>query len=462
MQDSRFTALPLRAELLTSVAELGYETMTPVQAACLPSVLDHRDLLVQAKTGSGKTAVFGLGILHHLDRTVSHVQALVLCPTRELADQVSHEIRRLAKHIPHVKVLTLCGGRPVKPQAASLEHGAHILVGTPGRIEDHLARGTFDPGSLTQLVLDEADRMLDMGFQDSIRAIINQMPKKRQTLLFSATYPDTIQSMASNILQNPLEVRLESLHGAEDIQQVCYEIRTETDRLAGLEAMLHRYQPQSGIVFCTTKEQCKTIAKHLQDSKYKALALHGDLEQREREVVMALFANKSCKLLVATDVAARGLHIDSVEVVINYQLPRTPEIYIHRIGRTGRAGKTGYALNLCLPSEKWKLSDISAYQKCKFSFERFETPLEEPAAPLIAAMATIEVAAGKKNKVSRGDILGALTNKECGILGRQVGKIAIFDFHSYVAVEESVIQRALSILEEGKIKGRCYKVRRIF
>lgn len=433
--------------------------MTPIQEQSLPAIMDGKDMQAQAKTGSGKTAAFGIGILHRLDSQTYQVQALVLCPTRELADQVSKEIRRLARPIPNTKILTLCGGAPIGPQLSSLEHQPHIVVGTPGRILKHLQKGTLKLGSLKMLVLDEADRMLDMGFHDDIMRIIDETPGHRQTLLFSATYPDEIKDISSTILKNPVDIHVESLHDNKNIKQVFYEIQ-KNQRTEALVSLFDHYNPQSSVVFCNRKQQCNELANELKQQGFHALALHGDLEQKERDQVLVQFANKSTSILIATDVAARGLDIKDLHAVINYELSPDPEIHIHRIGRTGRAGNEGLALSLFTSSEAPKVNAIEDYQNSPVTIEEMSSLKKQDSFSLTPPMVTLCINAGRKNKIRAGDILGALT-RNTNLPGKQIGKIDIFNIVSYVAVEQAVAKQALGILSEGKIKGRKFRVRKI-
>ena len=438
---------------------MDYQSMTPIQEQSLPAIMDGKDMQAQAKTGSGKTAAFGIGILHRLDSQTYQVQALVLCPTRELADQVSKEIRRLARPIPNTKILTLCGGAPIGPQLSSLEHQPHIVVGTPGRILKHLQKGTLKLGSLKMLVLDEADRMLDMGFHDDIMRIIDETPGHRQTLLFSATYPDEIKDISSTILKKPVDIHVESLHDNKNIKQVFYEIQ-KNQRTEALVSLFDHYNPQSSVVFCNRKQQCNELAKELKQQGFHALALHGDLEQKERDQVLVQFANKSTSILIATDVAARGLDIKDLHAVINYELSPDPEIHIHRIGRTGRAGNEGLALSLFTASEAPKVNAIEDYQNSPVTIEEMSSLKKQDSFNLTPPMVTLCINAGRKNKIRAGDILGALT-KNTNLPGKQIGKIDIFNIVSYVAVEQAVAKQALGILSEGKIKGRKFRVRKI-
>jgi ATP-independent RNA helicase DbpA len=460
LSQTLFSSLELHPELLKNLASLGYATMTPIQAQSLPPILAGQDVIAQSKTGSGKTVAFGLGLLVNLETKNYSAQSRVLCPTRELADQVAKEVRKLARTTQNVKVLTLCGGAPFRAQAESLEHGAHIIVGTPGRVEDHLRKKTLQLDHLRILVLDEADRMLDMGFQSQLDAIVNQTPKIRQTLLFSATYPAEIQSIAERIMLKPVLAKVASDHDRTTIEQHFYRVDDVAERLTALRLLLLQHTPESALVFCNTKQEAQDIAEDLRSHGFNALAIHGDLDQRDRDQTLVRFANKSTAVLVATDVAARGLDIDSLDAVINYHIARDPEMHVHRIGRTGRAGNVGVAYSLISDKESYKVALLQDYLGQVISTE----PL--PASRLLdkqankPAMATLLIDGGKKQKVRPGDILGALTGAN-GIAGTQVGKINIFDNRSYVAVRQNAVKQALGKLTDGKLKGRSFRVRLI-
>ncbi|MFQ2893772.1 ATP-dependent RNA helicase DbpA [Aeromonas caviae] len=458
MNNSEFSSLNLSSALQDNLASLGYLQMTPIQAQSLPLVLEGKDLIAKAKTGSGKTAAFGLGLLAKLDVNRLAVQALVLCPTRELADQVATEIRRLARTLPNVKLVTLCGGTPTAPQSATLGFGAHIAVGTPGRILKHLEQGTLELDDLKTLVLDEADRMLDMGFGEDINRVISHAPRDRQTLLFSATYPEGIAQMSRGVQRNPVEVSVESLHEESAIEQKLYEVPAG-QRLDALTWLLSHYQPSSCVVFCNTKRACNDVADHLAAKGFSALALNGDLEQRERDQVLVRFANGSATILVATDVAARGLDIKELGAVINYELTYDPEVHVHRIGRTGRAGQQGLALSLYQPNEAQRVNFIEEYQQAPIP-QGDLAGIGRDIKPIAPQMVTLSIDAGRKSKVRAGDILGALTG-EGGIAGADVGKIQIAEQYSYVAVKRQVASAALKRLQEGKIKGRSYRARKL-
>lgn len=459
MTTNDFSSLPLPNNILENIASLNFTEMTAIQAQSLPPILEGKDLLAQAKTGSGKTAAFAIGLLDKLEIKQLVTQALVLCPTRELADQVSAEIRRLARAIPNTKIVTLCGGKPMQPQLVSLEHAPHVVVGTPGRILKHLDKETLDLSHLKIFVLDEADRMLDMGFQDEMQGVINQTPKQKQTLLFSATYPSEIEAISKNIQHKPINVRIESVHDDSKIKQVFYQVDKD-QKIETLIALLQHYQPESSIVFCNTKRQCQELVEHLWKQGFHVLSLHGDLEQRERDQVIVQFANKSSSILVATDVAARGLDIKDLSAVINYELSPDPEIHIHRIGRTGRADKQGLALNLFHNLEKIRVDAIEAVNNNPVDIHDISTLNTRHHSKLIPPMVTLGINAGRKNKMRAGDILGALTANN-NIKGAQIGKIDIFDVYSYVAIEHEVAKQALATLSDGKIKGRNFRIRRL-
>lgn len=453
-----FAQLPLSEAMQANLQTLGYLTMTPIQAASLPLALAGKDLIAQAKTGSGKTVAFGLPLLTRLNPRFFGVQALVLCPTRELADQVTTEIRRLARAEDNIKVVTLSGGSPIRPQLASLEHGAHIIVGTPGRVLDHLARESLTLGGLQTLVLDEADRMLDMGFADDIAQVVAQAPKQRQTLLFSATYPDGVEKLARRFMREPQEVKLAEQHDTSRIRQRFYEVK-ESERLHAVGLLLDHFRPASTIAFCNTKQQCRDLVDVLQAQGIVALELHGDLDQRDRDQVLVRFANGSCSVLVATDVAARGLDIAQLEAVINVDITPDPEVHTHRVGRTGRAGESGWAFSLASMDEMGRVGRIDQMQGRASEWHPLSelTPSTERE-PLRPPRVTLQILGGRKEKIRPGDVLGALT-KDLGFEGAKIGKINVNEFSTYVAVDRDIAAKALKGLQGGKVKGKSVKVR---
>lgn len=455
-----FSTLPLNQSVLENLASLGFQAMTPIQEQSLPPLLEGRDVIAQARTGSGKTVAFGLTLLHRLDVERFRIQTLVLCPTRELALQVAKEIRNLARFTHNVKVLALCGGMPFGPQVGSLEHGAHIVVGTPGRVLHHLRRRTLSLHNLNTLVLDEADRMLDMGFEEELHAILGKCPKDKQTLLFSATFPSHIRDLSQALQRDPVEVSVEESLSHDDIEQVFYDVEDDSHKLAVLEKALLHHQPSSCLIFCETKVDAAGLADALWDKGFAALAIHGDLDQKARNEVLVLFANKSFSILVATDVAARGLDIKELEMVVTFDLPRDPEVHVHRIGRTGRAGKKGLAVSLAGPRDERRVRSIRRLLDRDIPFGDVDALPMEDKTPRQPEMVTLCLDGGKKKKVRPGDILGALT-KEGGLPGSHVGKIDIFAHVSYVAVHHTIAKDALQHLKNGKVKGRKFKVRRL-
>ena len=455
-----FSILQLSPGLAQGVEACGYGQMTAIQSQSLPAILAGRDVIAQAPTGSGKTAAFGLGLLHNLDPALIRAQALVLCPTRELADQVAKQLRRLASGVPNLKILILTGGMPLGPQLASLEaHDPHVVVGTPGRIQELARKKALHLGGVRTLVLDEADRMLDMGFEEPIREIAGKTPKDRQTLLFSATFPDAIREIGRSVLRDPLEVTVEGSDSRIDIEEIFHEVELSQKQkaLAGL-LLLHR--PESAVVFCNTRRDVDEVANSLQQFGFTALALHGDMEQRDRDEVLVRFANRSCNVLVASDVAARGLDVHELEAVVNYELPTDTDTYVHRSGRTARAGRSGTVLNLVTPREIGRAHALESLQGQPLRWARAVLADSRPQQPPRAAMETLRIDAGKTDKLRPGDILGALTG-DAGLPAAAIGKIAIFATRSYVAVQRAQAGNALARLNAGKIKGRNFRVRRI-
>ena len=453
MNSTNFSNLPLSKEMLHNLNEIGYKEMTPIQAESLPFILDGKDVIAQAKTGSGKTAAFGIGLLSKLDVKKFRVQSLILCPTRELADQVAKELRMLARATHNVKILTLCGGAAFGPQLGSLRHGAHIIVGTPGRILKHLKKETLSLDDLDMLVLDEADRMLDMGFSEEINEVLSFTKKRKQTLLFSATYTDEIMDISKSLQYEAVSVKTISTETTNKITEIFYEAHNG-DKLSTLINILSTYKPQNVIVFTNTKIEAKEVAESLQKNKIDALAIHGDLEQYERNDVLVQFANKSCSILVATDVAARGLDIKELAMVVNYDIPHGEETYTHRIGRTGRAGSEGLAMTLY---NEYEIQNALEYKNDKRAFEDSSALKKVNGFEMRPEFVTLVIEGGKKDKVRAGDLLGALTG-DAGLKGSSIGKIDIYERQAYVAIESAFIDEAHKKLQNGKIKGKKFSV----
>jgi ATP-independent RNA helicase DbpA len=460
-----FASLRLSSSLVQVVEELGFKKLTPIQAQSIPLLLEGKDLIGQSKTGSGKTAAFTLPILEKLDLRRLQLQAFVLCPTRELCTQVAREIRKLGRYHSGLQVLILSGGQEFYPQTSSLEKGVHIVVGTPGRVLDHLNRGTLQLNQVRTLVLDEADRMLDMGFQEDMEKILAKVPKIRQTVLFSATYPKKIESLSRMYQRQAVRVTIQEQEqqAGPGIRQVFYEVDPEV-KFNGLLWLLQQNKPESAIIFCNLKATVIELARALDKAGVSTSCLHGDLEQNERDRVMAKFRNQSVRILVATDVAARGIDVENLDAVFNFDLPAKADIYVHRIGRTGRAGKKGLAISLATSREKGKIQAIETYTGIKIeektlarvenlNVNEFKKALQQD-----AKMTTLYISGGRKEKVRPGDILGALTGDAGCLNGTDIGKIEIHDHFSYVAVSKEVAYPTMQRLRDGKIKGRRFRV----
>lgn len=456
---TRFTDLKgIQPEMLSNLKQLGFNGATDIQSQSLPHSLTGQDLLAQAKTGSGKTVAFGIPLIQQLNSRFYGVQGLVLCPTRELATQVAEELRKLARCTANIKISIICGGVSIGPQIASLERGAHIIVGTPGRIKDHLRKRTLTLEHVSLLVLDEADRMLEMGFADDIRDIAAQTRQQRQTLLFSATYPDNIKALSNDLLHNPQTVTVEAVHKTDHIRQQLIGCSNHSRSDVLLAAMRH-FDIQQAVIFCNTRQTVNEVTQTLRQAGYLSLGLHGDLQQKDRDQTYIRFKQGSAHCLIATDVAARGLDVDELQAVINYELPRDPEVYVHRIGRTGRAGKEGLAISLMTERELYKREAIEDLLKQNLPAIS-EDALDGQSQPEKPPFVTLCFAEGRKNKLRPGDIVGAITAGG-KIPGKVIGDISVLDFVAYAAVEREYANEALRLLEKSRIKGRHIKVRRL-
>lgn len=453
-----FKDLKLSQELIENLTGLGFTSMTPIQQESLPVIIEGSDIIGQARTGSGKTAAFGLGVLNSLNLRSTRPQSLILCPTRELADQVAKEVRKLARLTSNVKVTTVCGGTSEYHQIRSLAHGAHIIVGTPGRVLKFLKDAHFEIDEISSFVLDEADRMLDMGFYESIREIETFLPLERQTLLFSATYPEEIVELSSALQVDPVFVKVDSEYEESTIEQVFFELNSHKEKLELLSKLLGKYNPDSTVVFCKTKRSCDEVADFLQAEKISALALHGDHEQRDRTLAMTKFSNKSCLVLVATDVAARGIDVKELSLVVNFDLSTDPEVHVHRIGRTGRVGKEGLALSLFVSKEDYKVKAIEEYMNSEFNITHIDEFQESSDSyQMTPPMTTIFISGGKRDKIRPGDIVGAIIGTS-GIEANEIGDITVMNILSYVAVSTDRVEQVLKGLSTGKIKKRRFKV----
>jgi len=435
-----FEKLLTNKAMLKNLDDLGYASATPIQEKALPFTLDKQDILACAKTGSGKTVAFGLPVLLELKDNEPHISSLILTPTRELANQVAEQLRKLARFRENTKILTLYGGVKFGPQLGSLRHGADIVVGTPGRILAHIKKGTLKLDKVKTIVLDEADRMLDMGFYDDVKLIIDETPKDRQTLLFSATFDDEIMEFSKKIQKDRIEISIEEEN--TNIQEEFFDYEND-----GLIKVIKYYRPKSAIIFCNMKIKCQELEDTLQDAGFNALAIHGDLEQIDRDESLMKFTNKSCTFLIATDVASRGLDISDVDMVINYDMPNSSEIYTHRIGRTGRMDKAGLAISFIKQIPDYVHGDIKELSSLEVENQRaYESQMQ-----------TICIDMGKREKIRAGDILGALV-KEVGIEAKYIGKIYIVDFYSYVAIDKKFATIAFERLKVKKIKNKGFRL----
>ncbi|MDK2918348.1 MAG: ATP-dependent helicase DeaD [Candidatus Petromonas sp.] len=517
MQTVKFEELELSKEIKNAVEDMGFEEATPIQTEAIPYMLEGRDVIGQAQTGTGKTAAFGIPILEMLDSKIKKPQALILCPTRELAIQVAEEIKKLSKYKRSIKNLPVYGGQSIERQIKSLKRGVHIIIGTPGRVMDHMRRGTLKTDNITKVVLDEADVMLDMGFRDDIETILKGIPKDRQTIFFSATMPKPILDLTKKYQKNPEFVKV--VHKeltVPSIEQIYFEVK-ESIKLEVLSRLLDMYNPKLSLVFCNTKKRVDELVTQLQARGYFADALHGDMNQAKRNRVMDKFRNGIVEVLVATDVAARGIDVDDVEVVFNFDLPRDEEYYVHRIGRTGRAGKTGRAFSFVVGKEIYRLKDIKRYTKTKIArqsiptlsdvegiktsiflddlrttldegnFEKYvkyiDRLLEEDYTSIDIAAALMKITMekenkeeievdndlqntgaepgmvrlfiniGKKHKIRPGDVVGAIAG-ETGMSGKLIGTIDIYDKFTFVEVPKEYARDVLMIMKNNQIKGK--------
>jgi ATP-independent RNA helicase DbpA len=456
-----FTDLPLDPALLQGLDALGHVRMTPIQARSLPALLEGQDLIAQAPTGSGKTAAFGLALLHRIDLSQIRAQALVLCPTRELADQVAKHIRKLGTGMPNLKLLTLTGGVALGPQLASLEvHAPHVVVGTPGRVQELLRKKALDLRGVRVLVLDEADRLLDMGFEEPIREIVKATPKTRQTLLFSATFPDAVREIARTTMRDPVEVTVEGAGDAAPIEQRFYEVEAAMKPAALAGLLLEHGAESTRSCSATCGATPKKSSRRCRTSASPRRRCTATWSSAIATKCWCCFANRSCTVLVASDVAARGLDVDDLGAVVNYDVPNDPDTYVHRIGRTGRAGRNGIALTLCTPREQPRVRAIEEALKMRIELRRPPmAALRANVAPR-AAMATLRIDGGRTDKLRPGDIVGALTG-EGGLKGDAIGKIDVFATRSYVAIQRAHVDRALARLQAGRIKAKKFRVRRV-
>ena len=453
MTDKSFSSLDLGPQWLEMLDRIGYTEMTAIQARALPMMLAGGDVIGQANTGTGKTAAFGLALLHRIEPASQLPGGLVLCPTRELATQVTDELRRLAWALPNTNIVTICGGRSFTRQKSALDHGVDVVVGTPGRVLDHLKKEILDLSNLSTLVFDEADRMLDMGFIDDVAAIAEKAPKRRQTLMFSATFPGELRHLSERFQRDAKRISVVDKTSAPEISQRLFDI-AGVDRLQALERVLSNFQPDSAVIFCNQRDTCDEVVGRLQQLGYSAESLHGGMEQRDRDNTLVRFGNGSLNLLVATNVAARGIDIESLDAVINYELPWETKTFVHRIGRTGRAGEQGRAISLISDRDARRLEDLEEYLG-HIEVEAAADLMPTDYTPPPALMKTIAIGGGRKDKLRPGDIVGAFTG-DFGIDGDAIGLIQINDRIAFVAVERHLADELVRSIGRGQIKARNY------
>lgn len=373
MENLKFEEMNLSYDIVRAVKDMGFEEATPIQSQAISVIMEGKDIIGQSQTGTGKTAAFGLPCLEMLDPDNKGLQALILCPTRELAIQVSEEFRKFLKYKENIKVLPIYGGQPIDRQITALKKGIQVIIGTPGRVMDHMRRHTIKMNSVKYVVLDEADEMLDMGFRDDIETIMLKVPEERQTVMFSATMSQDILDLSRRYMTNPEYIKITRKElTVPSIEQAYFDVKEKTKPDA-LCRIIDMYNPKLSIVFCNTKKRVDEVVEQLQGRGYFAEALHGDLKQPQRDKVMQKFRNGTIEILVATDVAARGIDVDDVDIVFNYDVPQDDEYYVHRIGRTGRAGRSGKAFTFCVGKEIYKLRDIMRYTKTKIIQKKLPT-----------------------------------------------------------------------------------------
>jgi ATP-independent RNA helicase DbpA len=462
LDSSSFSSLPLFSEILSVVQELGFSKLTPIQEQAIPVLLNGQDLIGRSKTGSGKTAAFAIPILQKIDLKQRTVQALVVCPTRELSTQVAKEIRKFGRKYNQLQVATIYGGVPIKEQAAALDSGSQVVVGTPGRLLDLVSKRILFLGDVGLFILDEADKMLEMGFEDEMASLMNVLPSSRQTAVFSATFPESLMAISKYYQKDPKEIIIEeAADSLSSIEQIVYDYDDSDNKPNILMRILQQHPKDSALIFCNQIATVNELLEMFLAQGVPCGALHGDLEQRDRDRVISLFRNNSHRILIATDVAARGLDIDHLELVVNYDFPAQTDVYVHRIGRTGRAGKSGTAILIAKPIETMKIRELeqatgSKVQRPKLGFKNQHSIGASHSA---AVMQTLSISGGRKDKLRPGDILGALTSPALGLKAGDVGKIEILDHYSLVAISAHQAQSVLQKLRESKIKGHKFQVK---
>lgn len=466
-------------ELVKALTNLGYETLTEVQEQVIPLVLEDKDIIVRSQTGSGKTAAFAIPVCEKIELEQRSPQVLVLTPTRELAVQLKQDIANIGR-FKRIRCAVVFGRQPMEMQRRELKQRVHIVVGTPGRTFDHIERKNINLGEIKYLIIDEADKMLDMGFIEQVESIIKMLPKNRVTMLFSATMPDRIGDICNEYMINPIKVEIDSEGSAEQqIAQVYYEVE-EQEKFNLISTLVYQSKPESCIIFCNTREKVETVFESMKSKGYFCGSLHGGLEQRDRLRTIQSFKRGEFHFLIATDVVARGIHIDDVDLVINYDMPLDNESYVHRIGRTGRAGNSGNAITLVTFSERQKLREVEEFIQYKISKEEIPRIEENEivkkmvkqnytAKPVIKVdkreilnqeITRIRINAGKKTKMRPGDIMGAISSIP-GVNGSDIGVIDIQDTCSHVEILGEKGQIVIDALQHTKIKGKIHSSKEV-
>jgi ATP-independent RNA helicase DbpA len=458
MDHSTFAGISLSESLLKSLQELGYEKPTPIQQQAIPTILDGKDIAGQAHTGSGKTAAYGLPVLQKIDVKLNQVQVLIIVPTRELVSQVREELKKLGKYIPGLKILSVYGGHSFAEERSSFAHPPHILIATPGRLLDHIKRETFQTHSISHLVIDEADKLLEMNFEEELNQILDKLPPTRQSLLFSATLPQPVLSLISKSLRHAQFIKADSTATPEQIEYIAYRIEPD-DKLSSLLQLMAQAEEKRMVIFCNTRERVEEVAALLRRKGYAAAALHGAMNQVERDQALLKFRNASAPVLVATDLVARGIHIAELGTVIHLEILRGEAIFLHRSGRTGRMGNAG-TVHVFLSEEEekyiqhWKQIKDFEWKTLKTTRQSGSKAVSPPATP---ENITLHIKAGRKEKISPGDIVGAIL-AETGLQAQQIGKIEVHDHVSYVAIPFLSAKAVVEKLNEVKIKGRKFRV----
>lgn len=478
MEEHYFAQSGFSEEIVKALDNLGYVTLTEIQEMVIPLALANKDIIVRSQTGSGKTAAFAIPLCEKMELEQRYPQALVLTPTRELAVQLGQDISNIGR-FKKIRCAVIFGRQPIEVQIRELRQRVHIIVGTPGRTFDHIERGNIHLDEIKYLIIDEADKMMDLGFIDQVESIVKQLPRNRVTMLFSATMPDKIQEICNQYMRNPIKLEAASeMPTAEIIRQTYYEVQ-DSDKFDLVKKIVCIERPDSCILFCNTRESVETLFRKMKGEGYRSGSLHGGMEQRERLNTIQRFKRGEFQFLIATDVVARGIHVEDISLVINYELPLDNESYVHRIGRTGRAGNKGAAITLVTLNERSSLAEIEEY--IQYRIPRQETPMaadvekgrlifeqskgtarlkNDNSEKLNKEITKIRISAGRSSKMRPGDILGAITNI-AGLSAADTGIIDIQDTCSYVEILGGKGDLVIEALQTMKIKGKIHSIKTI-